>query len=94
MEVEAALRTADEAKPPEQFADPVAVGSLIVSIAALAWQVCQGLKESGGKPTRDKLTHRIRAERHTHTELTATEEKVIEIISVETIRLSGETGDR
>ena len=89
-----ALNNAGEPTPPERFPNPVALGSLIVAIAALAWQVYRDIKNQNEKPTRDTLARRIRVERRTYTDLTAAEEKVIEILSAEVIQRADEADDR
>jgi hypothetical protein len=44
-DVEAALYRSGESGPPAQFLDPLALGSLIMSIAGLAWQIYTDRKE-------------------------------------------------
>lgn len=87
-EVEAALYSTGASGPPSQYFDPVAVGSLIVSIAALAWQVYNDRKKQGEKPTKTTMASVLRVERRKHADLTATEETVIEIVSAEITKLS------
>jgi hypothetical protein len=84
-EVEAALRAGGEDGPPRQFNDWVAIGSLIVSAAALAWQVYRDLKKPDEKPTQDAVTRRARVEWRKETDLTSGAEKIIEIVTAEII---------
>lgn len=85
-EVEAALHGA-EVKPPSQFTDPVAIGSLIVSIAALVYQMYRDHKQDGEKPSKDTLTRRARVKVRESRNLTQTDERVIEITAEQIITL-------
>jgi hypothetical protein len=87
-EVEAALYNAGEATPPPQFFDPVAVGSLIVAVAALGWQMYRDLK----KPSKDAIATRLRVEWRKEHQLTADAEKVIEIVSAEIVESAPDEG--
>lgn len=49
-QVEAALQAGDGDARPQQYADPVALGSLIVSVAGLAWTIYKDLQEKAPKP--------------------------------------------
>jgi hypothetical protein len=93
-EVETALYSAGETQPPSRFFDPVAVGELIVAVAALAWQVYSEIRSRGEKPAQDALERRIRVERRREVDLTTSEVKIIEIVSAEIIRLGDEDGDQ
>jgi hypothetical protein len=90
-EVEATLY-AEEEGPPPQFVDPVAVGGLIVAIATLAYQIYSDHKKQGEKPTRDAIERRVRVERRREVDLTAAEEKIIEIVSAEIVQRGDERG--
>jgi hypothetical protein len=48
-QVETALQTDDADARPQQYADPVAVGSLIVSAAGVAWGIYKDLREKTEK---------------------------------------------
>ena len=84
-EVEAVLHGADSRKSSNQFIDPVAVGGLIVAIAQLAYQIYSDHKKKGEKPAKDVVERRVRVERRREVDLTAAEEKIIEIVSAEII---------
>jgi hypothetical protein len=86
-DVEAALYSAGESRPPSQFFDPVALGSLIVAAAALAYQVYRDRKKDGEKPSKETVARAVRIERRRYSDLTAAEEKVIEIVSAEVVTL-------
>jgi hypothetical protein len=85
-EVEAGIYGDDEQSPPGQYVDPVALGSLIVSIAALGWQIGSDLVKRGEKPVPDGLAQRIRVERRLESDVTNAEEKIVEIVSIEVVK--------
>jgi hypothetical protein len=58
-EVEVALHGGQH---PQQYADPVALGSLIVSIASLAWTIYQDLRTRTSAPSPHVISRRIRLE--------------------------------
>lgn len=90
LDVEAVIRSGGTAEQPGKFVDPVALGSLIVSIASLAWQVYCNKKKEGSKPTRDTLTRIVRVQRRESGDLTRAEEKIIEVVAVEVLKLAGD----
>jgi hypothetical protein len=49
--VEAALYARDGERRPERYFDPVELGSFLVSVAALAWQIYDSHRKKGEKPT-------------------------------------------
>jgi hypothetical protein len=85
-EVEAALHSEGEgeAKLPGQYADPIAVASLIVAIATFLYPIYSDWKKQhGGKPAKDDLARKGRVEWRREHELTKDGEKIIEILSAE-----------
>src|SRR5581483_8212814 len=58
-EVEAALY-ADQR--PSRYGDPIALGSLIVSVATLAWTIYQDLRTKTSTPAPQVISRRIRLE--------------------------------
>src|ERR1035438_5184408 len=50
-DVEAALYARDGERRPERYFDPVELGSFLVSVAALAWQIYDSHRKKGEKPT-------------------------------------------
>jgi hypothetical protein len=80
----------DGAQPPCQYVDPVALGSLLVSIATLGWQIYTDHMKRGERPAPDVVAQRIRAERRTERELTSAEETIIEVVSIEVVKRAGE----
>jgi hypothetical protein len=90
LDVEATLHSRETTEHPAQFTDPVALGSLIVSIATLAWQVYCDKKKEGDKPTRDMLTRILRLRRQQSSDLSGAEKKIIEIVAEEIIKAAGD----
>jgi hypothetical protein len=58
-QVEDALQAWDEGARPEQYADPVALGSLIVSAAGLAWTIYKDQREKTPKPTPEEIIKKV-----------------------------------
>ncbi|MGA2826712.1 MAG: hypothetical protein ABSF03_11390 [Streptosporangiaceae bacterium] len=85
-QVAAALYARGDEQPTRQFIDPVELGSLIVSIAGLAWQIYDDRRKQRQKPTAEELARAVRVEQRTRSDLTGFEEKVIEIVAVEIIK--------
>lgn len=61
-QVEAALYARGTNQRPNQYFDPVTLGSLIVSTAALAWTVYKDLRNKPSKITLEIITRRVRVE--------------------------------
>lgn len=89
LDVEAAIRGGGAVEQPRQFVDPVALGSLVVSIAGLAWQVYCDKKQEGSKPTRETLTRFVRVQWRESSDLSGVEEKIIEVTAAEVIKVVG-----
>jgi len=87
-DVEVALYQRDPEHRTRQFVDPVALGTLIVAIAQLAWSVYSERRAKSEKPTQDSLAREVRITQRTRTEVTGTEEKIIEVVVSEVLRLS------
>src|SRR5687767_10886033 len=60
VEVEGVIYDEGSERPPEQYVDPISVASLVVSIASLAWTICQDIRKQGRKPSSGTLTRRVR----------------------------------
>lgn len=84
-DVEAALCARDSDYRPERYFDPVALGSLIVSIASLGWTIYSGMKKSQ-QPTSEVLARQIRVVQRTRGDITGNQEKIIEVVATEIIR--------
>lgn len=61
-QVEAALQARDGDARPQQYFDPVAVGSLIVAVAGLAWTVYRDLREKTPKPAATVIARQVELE--------------------------------
>lgn len=61
-EVEAALPARGTVRRPDQYVDPVSVGSLIVAIATLAWTVYSDLRKKTSKPSPEVVARQVCAE--------------------------------
>jgi hypothetical protein len=87
-EVEATLHAQDDGVGGEleQYFDPVALASLIVSAAALAWTVYTDLKKKAGKPPPDVVTRTVSTQLRRSQTLTGEQEETVTITVQETIR--------
>ncbi|MFE2723351.1 hypothetical protein [Kitasatospora sp. NPDC059327] len=59
-DVEVALHTREAAGRPTQYLDPVSLGSLVVSVATLAWTVYQDLRKQTSAPNREVVARHVR----------------------------------
>jgi hypothetical protein len=59
-EVEAVLAARQTGFAPRRYADPVALASLIVSIATLAWTVYADLRKQTPHPSADEVAGKVR----------------------------------
>jgi hypothetical protein len=92
-EVEAALHARGSEHRPEQYFDPVSLGSLIVSIASLAWTIYTGLKQKTPNPAPDALARAVRVELRTRgDDATASHDQVADVVVTEIIRVAGDSG--
>ena len=60
--VEEALQAQEGGAPPERYFDPISLGSLIVSVASLAWTVLTDLRRKHAKPLPDVVARRVRVQ--------------------------------
>jgi hypothetical protein len=79
-ELEAQVEAALHARSTNQYFDPIALGSLIVSVATLAWTVYNDLRTKTPKPPREAITEQIRADLTTNDHNPADLDKIIDII--------------
>ncbi len=82
-EVEAVLATRESPAAPPQYADPVALASLIVAIASLAWTVYTDLKKRTAKPSPEVVTRTVRVGLRDQGHAAA--DHVLEVVVTETI---------
>jgi hypothetical protein len=61
-QVEAALEASDGDARPQQYVDPVALGSLIVSAAGLAWTIYRDLRKKSPKPASQVIVRQVELE--------------------------------
>ena len=87
-EVVAALHARDTDHEPDQYADPVAIASLVVSIASLACQIYAERRKQDHKPDRDALIRYMwdsLAERQGGDDPSITQQKIIQVVAGEVI---------
>lgn len=84
-EVEAVLATRESPSAPPQYVDPVAVASLIVAIAGLAWTVYTDLKKRTATPSAEVVARTVRVTRRDQGQAD-TPDHIIEVVVTEVIR--------
>lgn len=97
VEVEAALAARGGDQRPERYFDPVSIGTLIVSIATLAWTVYndQRNRGHGQEPEADSFTREVRITlRDQDTALPPGTELITEVVATEIIRHARQSGQR
>ena len=93
VEVEEALDTRTPAPRPEHYFDPVALGSLIVSAAGLAWQVYRDLRQKAAPATPGAVARTVRIELGEGADVDAERlDRVVEVVVRETLRAAEGTG--
>jgi hypothetical protein len=85
-EVEAALHTRGLERRPEQYFDPVSLGSLIVSIASLTWTVYTGLKKKTPKPAPDVVGRTVRVELRNRDDASSVSSAITDVVVIEVIK--------
>jgi hypothetical protein len=92
LDTDAALQAHQpRAEPARRYADPVAVASLLVSVASLAWQIYSDRNSQTNKPTAQWLARTLRVEhRKQQRDISEAEEEIIEVIAVEIIKAGGD----
>jgi hypothetical protein len=92
-DVEAALHTRDTGHRPDRYLDPVSLGSLIVSIASLAWTIYTGLKQKTPNPPPDVLSRAVRVELRARGDHAASsQDQITDVVVTEIIRAASNTG--
>lgn len=79
-ELEAQVEAALYARSTNQYLDPISLGSLIVSVATLAWTVYNDLRNKTPKPPREAIAEQVRADLPTNDRNPAELDKIIDII--------------
>jgi hypothetical protein len=85
-EVEVALNDRYMTKKPDQYIDPVSVGTLIVGIAALAWTVYSDLRTKTSRPTSEEVSRRVHIELRNEAAPQLDTERITEIVITEIFR--------
>jgi hypothetical protein len=88
-EVEAALATRESPSAPAQYVDPVALASLIVAIASLAWTVYNDLKQRTAKPSAEAVERTVRVARRDQGHADAPDH-VVQVIVTQAIRAAAD----
>jgi len=99
-QVEAALAARDGRRRPDRYVDPVSLGSLIVSIAALAWTIYndqRARRDQPGhapEPPPDVIVRQVRITlRDQDIQVPPGAERAIEIIATEIVRRAARQPD-
>ncbi|WP_406673618.1 hypothetical protein WBK31_32140 [Nonomuraea sp. N2-4H] len=85
MDVEAALHDRGTSRRPDQYIDPISLGSLIVSVAALAWTVYTDLKKKTDAPSNDVVIRRVRSELRSKRTVTSRDSEIVTVTVQETL---------
>ncbi len=84
-EVEAVLATRQSPSAPPQYVDQVALASLIVAIASLAWTVYNDLKNRTARPAAEVVARTVRVTRRDQGQ-PAAPDHIVDVVITETIR--------
>ncbi len=90
VDVEAALYARGSDRGPEQYLDPVALGSLIVSIATLAWTIYSDLRTKAPEASKEVAARTLRVELRQYGDATPVAEKVTEVVVAEIVNGAGD----
>ncbi len=88
-DVEAALYAQEPESNSGQYLDPLSLGSLIISVATLAWTVYADLRKTTPEPSPDEMTRTIRIGLSDRSDIDLSKgarNRMIEIVVSETIR--------
>jgi len=88
-EVEAVLATRESPSAPPQYVDPVALASLIVGIASLAWTVYTDLKKRTAKPSAEVVARTVRVGLRDQGQAAAPDH-IVEIVVTEALRAAAD----
>jgi hypothetical protein len=94
-EVDVALRGREfRSRGPEQYADPTALGGLVVSIATLAWTIWNDIRSrTSTSPTTEVVTRRVRYELERTGEGAGAQDRVVAITVEETVAAAREAAE-
>jgi hypothetical protein len=86
-DVEAVLHAPTAGSRPDQYVDPVSLGSLIVAAATLAWAVYSELKKKKKSPSAEVVARTVRLELQDHGgPYLADREMIVNVVVEEIIR--------
>lgn len=86
-DVEAALHARGSTQQPERYVDLISLGSLIVSVATLAWTVYTDLKKQTPRPSPAVIARTIRVRLSDNGELDpAQRDRIIDLVVDETVQ--------
>lgn len=77
--------TRESPSAPPQYLDPVAMASLIVAIASLAWTVYTDLKKRTAKPSAEVVARTVRVTRREQGQADG-QDHIIEVVVTEALR--------
>jgi hypothetical protein len=92
-ELEAALNAQKSATPPQQYGvDPVSLGTLIVTIADLAWTIYTDLKKETPNPAPEVVARKVRVELRNSSDTSPTRSREItDVIVTEITKMSSDS---
>jgi hypothetical protein len=91
-DVEAALHARGSTQHPEQYLDPISLGSLIVSVATLVWTIYTDLKNKTPTPSPAVIARTVRVRLPNDGKLTpAQRDQIIDVIVDETVQTTENT---
>jgi hypothetical protein len=91
IDVEAALQGRPPGSP-DQYFDPISLGTLIVSVATLAWTMYKDTRHKTEKaPPADVLARRVRVQLGADTVASEQRDRVIDVVVTEIIRTAPPT---
>jgi hypothetical protein len=85
VRLEAVLATRESPSAPPQYVDPIALASLIVAIASLAWTVYTDLKKRTATPAAEVVARTVQVTRRNQGQADAPDH-IIEVVVTEAIR--------
>jgi hypothetical protein len=87
IDVEAALHARGRAPQPAQYFDPISLGTMIVSIATLAWNVYTDLRRRTPQPSAETVTRTVRVQlRDADAIAPEQRDRIIEVVVDEVLR--------
>jgi hypothetical protein len=89
VDVEEALRGGGARPLPDRYLDPVSLGTLIVSVATLAWTVFSDLKRMKAEAPSDAVAREVRVRLASDDSVTpALRDRIIDVVVSETVAVA------